>query len=292
MQRIKLSTRIISQVIGGLICVALILVWVYFRIEASAYNQEKMLLKGATEVTFSLITEYEGRVRSGELTVEEAQKRVSARIKGLRYNGQEYFWINDLSPRMVMHPFEPELDGKALGGFKDPNGKALFVEMARTCKDKGEGFVDYMWPKPGEILPVPKLSYVKVFKPWGWVIGSGIYLDDIAKEINSIRELFLGAMAFITVIGSLLCWWIAGSLKPIARLTSAAQRLGGGDLTTRTGLPHTPEDLGQLAKSFDDMASLLEKRSIEQRLAEEELFEAYDGLEVVISERTAELAGG
>ncbi|MDR3567393.1 MAG: cache domain-containing protein [Syntrophobacteraceae bacterium] len=289
MQRMKLSTRIVSLVIGGLICIDLILVCVYFRIEASLYNQEKMFLKGATEVAFSLVAEYEGRAKSGELTAEDARKRAASRIEGLRYNGQEYFWINDLSPRMVMHPFKPELDGKDLSGFKDPNGKALFVEMARACKGKGEGFVDYMWPKPGESQPVPKLSYVKVFEPWGWVIGSGVYLDDFAKELNAIRCLFLGAISFIVVIGSLLCWKIAGSLKPIARLTSAAQRLGGGDLTTRTGLPHAQEDLGQLAKSFDDMASLLEKRSIEQRLAEEKLFAAYDGLEVVISERTAEL---
>ena len=276
--------------IGGFICVTLILVWVYFRIEASAYNQEKIFLKSTTEVAFSLMAEYEGRVKSGEFTDEEARKRATSRIKNLRYNGQEYFWINDLSPRMVMHPFKPELDGKDLADFKDPTGKLLFVEMVKACKDKGDGFVDYMWPKPGKSKPVPKLSYVKVFRPWGWIVGSGIYMDDIARELAAIRALFLSAMAFIAVIGSLLCWKITGFVKPIACLTSAAQRLGGGDLTTRTSLLHAPDELGQLAKSFDDMASLLEKRSMLQIRTEEELFEAYDGLEVKVAERTAELA--
>ncbi len=167
MQRIKLSTKMFSLGIGGLICVALVLVFVYFRLQTSVRTEKEMLLKGTTEVAFSLMAEYDGRVKSGEFTVEEAQKRVASRIKALRYNGQEYFWINDLSPRMVMHPFKPELDGKDLNGLKDPNGKALFVEMAKACKDKGEGFVDYMWPKPGESQPVPKLSFVKSVSAMG-----------------------------------------------------------------------------------------------------------------------------
>lgn len=262
------------MVIGGFICIALILVWVYFRFEASVYDQKKMLLKGATEVAFSLMSEYDGRVKSGEFTTEEAQKRVASRIKALRYNGQEYFWINDLSPRMIMRPFKPELDCKDPSDLKDPNGKVLFVDMAKVCKDKGEGFVDYMWPKPGESQPVPKVSYVKVFKPWGWIIGSGIYLDDIAKELAAIRNLFLGVAALVAFIGALLCWWLACFIKPIACLTSAAQRLGGGDLTTRTSLPHSPDDIGQLTKSFDDMASLLQKRSVEGKKSEEGLRES------------------
>ncbi|MEL4486122.1 cache domain-containing protein, partial [Shewanella algae] len=91
----------------------------------------------------------------------------------------EYFFISDLSPRMVMHPIKPDLNGADMGAFKDPNGKHMFVAFAETVKRQGSGFVDYAWPRPGSDAPVPKLSLVSGFEPWGWVIGTGVYVDDL-----------------------------------------------------------------------------------------------------------------
>ncbi|MHB8767062.1 MAG: methyl-accepting chemotaxis protein, partial [Deferrisomatales bacterium] len=108
----------------------------------------------------------------------QKMERAKALVKGLRYDDADYFWINDTRPAMVMHPFKPELDGQDLSEFKDPNGKRLFVEFVKAVEHAGEGFVDYMWPKPGHDQPVPKLSYVKQFQPWGWIIGTGVYMDD------------------------------------------------------------------------------------------------------------------
>jgi len=173
MHRFELSTKMISLGLICILCVTLILTWVYFRFESTVYRDKQSDLKSVTEAAFSLLTDYEARVKSGELTLEDAKKRAALRIKGLRYRGQEYFWINDSGPTMVMHPFKPELDGKDLRDFADPNGKHLFVEFVKVCKEKKDGFVDYMWPKPGESIPVPKISFVKMFEPWGWIVGSG-----------------------------------------------------------------------------------------------------------------------
>lgn len=120
-----------------------------------------------------------------EALLAEAKEKASDLIAHLRYGneGKDYFWINDLHPRMVMHPYKPQLNGKDLSEIKDPNGKRLFVEFVRVCKEKGGGFVDYYWPKYGAEKPVPKLSYVKLFKKWNWIIGTGIYLDDIEKAV-------------------------------------------------------------------------------------------------------------
>ena len=91
---------------------------------------------------------------------ELARKAAAARISKLRYGNDDYFWINDFGPRMIMHPAKPELNGQDLSNSKDPNGKKLFVEFVDVVKQHGSGFVDYEWPKPGKDVPQPKLSYV------------------------------------------------------------------------------------------------------------------------------------
>ncbi len=111
------------------------------------------------------------------LTEEERKERAKELVKALRYGEKGYFWINDTTPAMIMHPIKPQLDGKDLSNFKDPNGKKLFVEFVKVCREKGQGFVDYLWPKPGYEEPVPKLSFVKLFEPWGWIVGTGVYLE-------------------------------------------------------------------------------------------------------------------
>ncbi|MBK0538793.1 cache domain-containing protein, partial [Klebsiella pneumoniae] len=82
-----------------------------------------------------------------------------------------------------MHPIKPELDGTDLREIKDPTGKRLFVEFAETVKRQREGFVDYQWPKPGLDTPQPKLSFVTGFQPWNWVIGTGVYIDDLQAQL-------------------------------------------------------------------------------------------------------------
>ncbi len=108
------------------------------------------------------------------------QQRALQILRGLRYGPEhkDYFWINDTTPRMIMHPYKPEMDGQDLSDYADPNGKKLFVEGAKLCQARGAGFVVYYWPKPGSDKPSPKISYMKLYQPWGWIIGSGVYLDE------------------------------------------------------------------------------------------------------------------
>ncbi len=129
------------------------------------------------------------------LSEAEKKKRALAVIRELRYGNEDYFWINDTVPVMIMHPFQPEMEGKDIADFQDPAGKKLFAEMIQVCQSHGEGAVNYMWPKPGMDKPVAKLSYVKLFKPWNWIIGTGVYMetaeDDLKKNaistVNSMR---------------------------------------------------------------------------------------------------------
>ena len=108
-----------------------------------------------------------GLETAGQMPRQQAQQLAMRAVAALRYDGREYFWINDMQPRMVMHPIKPELDGKDLSQSKDPNGFALFNAFVDTVRRDGHGFVAYQWPKPGSDKPVDKISYVQGFEPWG-----------------------------------------------------------------------------------------------------------------------------
>ena len=112
-------------------------------------QDRKLKTKHVVEAAYGILEHFHTRQEKGELTEEQAKQNAIAVVKGLRYDASEYFWINDLAPRVVMHPIKPELDGKDVSGVKDPNGKALFVEFANVARNQGSGFVDYLGPSRG-----------------------------------------------------------------------------------------------------------------------------------------------
>jgi methyl-accepting chemotaxis protein len=141
-------------------------------------------LQNAVNTAFSIIAAVE---KENNLSLKQKQRKAAALIKALRYGpeNKDYFWINDMHPTMVMHPYKPKLDGTDLSGFKDPNGKKLFVEFVNTCRENGQGFVDYYWPKYGADQPQPKLSFVKLFKPRNWIIGTGVYMEVAESRLQA-----------------------------------------------------------------------------------------------------------
>jgi methyl-accepting chemotaxis protein len=278
-RQIGLSTKMMLLGIAGVVCFSIVLTFVYTRIEARVQENKKTMLKGTTDIAFSLLTEYEARVKSGEFNLEEAQKRAALRTKNLRYNGQEYFWINDLAPKMIMHPFKPELDGKDISGIKDPNGKALFVEFVKVCKEKGEGFVDYMWPKPGKDAPVPKVSFVKVFEPWGWIIGSGVYVDDLQSEMWQVRMLFIGTAVLIGIGLLVLSWLVArNTARPINRavdgLTQSAEHIASAAGQISYASQQLAEGASEQAAAIEETSASLEEISSMTRKNAENASEA------------------
>ena len=106
----------------------------------------------------------------------------------MKYGKDGYFWINDNKNYMIMHPMNKKLNGKSLSNIKDANGKYLFTDMTKIANEKGEGLYRYYFAKPGKDEAQPKLSYIKLFKPWNWVIGTGAYIDDIEENVNIMIE--------------------------------------------------------------------------------------------------------
>ncbi len=221
-------------------------------------------VRNLVEVAHATVAYYEKEAREGRMAVDDAKKAAIGTLRAMRYDKVEYFWINDLNDLMVMHPIKPELDGKVLNQLKDKNGKLLFVEFNNMVKKNGAGFVDYLWPKPGSEDGVPKISYVKGFEPWGWVIGSGIYIDDVdAKFRTDAIKLLLWGIAiggFIAVSLLLVSRNIIKTLGGDPSIASAvAKRIASGDLTTPVDVDANDQDslLANIRTMQDTLRSMI-----------------------------------
>ena len=226
---------------------ALVLNRHYEALKQKSYDENQHLV----EVVHTLLGSFAKRDDVDEATAKQLALEA---VKALRYDGNNYFWIQDETPAMVMHPMKPALDGKDLRTFKDGNGRAFFLEMAQKVKAKGAGFVDYVWPLPGEEAPTDKISYVKAFKPWGWTVGSGIYLTNLEEEYAHLRNVIVVFCVVSVVLVILLIYVIGGSIvKPVQEVSERMKDIsqGEGDLTR--SLPETGQDeVTRLARYFNE----------------------------------------
>ena len=173
--RVKLLTLAVVTTLV-LVLMAGFMAWNEFQ---ASYEGRKTAIKDSVESISAVLDWAYKQETSGALPRDKAQAAAMAAIGGARYSGNEYFWLQDLDAKVLMHPIKPELNGTDGSKIKDPDGNAVFVLFAKVARDSGSGYVSYLWPKPGQDKPVEKVSYVQQFKPWGWVVGSGLYTDDL-----------------------------------------------------------------------------------------------------------------
>ncbi|HVN96484.1 MAG TPA: methyl-accepting chemotaxis protein [Syntrophorhabdaceae bacterium] len=254
----RIATKIMSISVFTMLFVVLGMLFYFIPVlESHLMSEKENATKNVVDVAYTLISSYESRVKSGELRSDEAQKRVYANIKGLRYQGNEYFGVSDLTGKMIIHPIKPELEGKDMMNEKDGRGKAFFQEFVRIAKEKGEGFTQYYWPKPNETKPSPKLTYVKLFPQWGWIVFSGIYVDDVSAEIAKIRTQIL----IVTVAVALLVLFIAYLVsrlitRPLNQAVQISRELSEGNLTINIET-NSVDEAGQFLQGMKNMVEQL-----------------------------------
>ncbi len=278
---------------AGLIGLTAILV--HFETDAVSTRRHQELQELA-ETAVSLIAAQDALVKKGQVSETAAKAQALSQISKLRYDGNNYFWINDLFPKMIMHPIRADLNGKDLTGVKDPNGKAIFVEFAKTAKASGGGFVDYMWPKPGATEPVEKLSYVKLFKPWGWVIGTGVYNDDLAADRNS--ALYAGGIAgllILLVAGGVSAFFIRDIVKRMSSLRLAMLELAKGNFEVRFPGLDRNDEMGQISEAAEMVVQKVGTTIAGIKIASREIANASADISASatdLSQRTEEQAAG
>ncbi len=276
----SLSGKIL--VAGGLtvLCFVAAAVWLVPRVRESAYSAKREATRRLVEVAWGVIRDHGEQAAAGNLTREQAQSAAMRMVAGLRYGQNNYFWINDMTPRMVMHPFQAALNGKDLRDYRDPDGKALFVEMAAVCRANGQGLVNYRWAKPGASKPVPKISYVKAYEPWGWIVGSGIYVDDVEAEIRILILTLLGVVlaGCLIAVGSSI--WLSRTvgrparaiaaqlLQGAAHIAAAAEQVATASQAVAAGASRQASAVEQTTTSLQHLTAAFETDSADARGAE------------------------
>jgi len=234
--------------LGMAVLIALSLQQLYNQLEASKLSSTK----GVVEVAYSLIEAEYQQSQSGNKTEPEAKQAALEAIKQLRYEGSNYFWVNDMNSNILMHPIADNLVGTNQSSLADVNGTLVFQSFVDVVRAQGEGNVNYLWPLPGGDQPVKKIAYVKGFQAWGFVVGSGVYVQDINAIFKqaAIKKIALGV--FISGLVALAALVISRSItspmnKMMAVLDKAKQ---DNDLAQR--LPNEGKDeVTFLANTFN-----------------------------------------
>jgi methyl-accepting chemotaxis protein len=215
---LRVSSRLIILIACAVVGILLLAASFLVSERTLVQRERESSVRQAVETAHALLAHYDALVRDGKMTKPDAQQAAKDAVRSLRYNQDDYFWINDMHPAMVMHPIKPELEGKDLSTFKSAAGQFLYNDFVHTVQAQGAGFVPYLWPKPGETVAVQKVSYVKGFAPWGWIIGSGVYIDTVNA---AVAQRALWSVAGTTALVAVL----VGLGLAISR--SVLQQLGG-----------------------------------------------------------------
>jgi methyl-accepting chemotaxis protein len=229
-------------------------------IEHRLMSEKREAVQHVVQAAYSIVQEYERLAREGAMSEEQAKREAKERLRNIRYKGQEYVWINDMNGEFVMNPFVKELEGMSRAEMAEhPRFKRLspiMTNIVSACSSpEKEGFVEYEAGKPGDASGklYPKVSFVRLLPAWGWVVGSGIYVDEVEAQvrrlwIENILAITVGASVGI-IFGLLTAWQLARSIK---RLSRAAQKVSKGEENVTVDIA-SRDEIGDLGRAFNSM---------------------------------------
>lgn len=254
-RQFRIAQRVWMLTLGFGVVVVLFTWWMVASLQRSLTEEKMAAVDAALTTAVRVMEHYEGKARAGEITLPEAQTGAMEVIGTIRYLGDHYLWINNMDFVWLMHPVSPQLVGRDLRDLKDKAGKPFVQQLVNGVRSNGSMRLEYLWPRPGATEPELKLTEARGFKPWSWMVSSGIHPADIDAAVNRevTTALFVGALILAALAGfsMLLIRSITGPLRAtVATLEKAAE--GRTDLTVR--LPtHGRDELVQMARSFNTL---------------------------------------
>ena len=268
-KNLKISSKISVLLVGVVSVFMIMMIIAGNQLVVSIHNARNNTARAATEIGYELCQHYVEEYKAGKFSLEEAQDRAKNHLKFIRYEGVEYFWINDNTlpyPKMIMHPVNSSLDGQIMDNPKYNNvarkgTKQLFQAFVEACQQNGEGLVDYVWPRPNETQPVPKISYVKLLKEWNWIIGTGVYVDKVNAEIRQVVIPLATTVLFVVLIVLFAFTVIVRKFvtRPVQETIKMLKDIsdGEGDLTKRLDAT-SKDEIGELSGYFNKFIEKLQ----------------------------------
>jgi len=260
-KNLALNNKILFPGIMLIIFFAAFILGYFLPLLKSQLIEEKQAgIKQVVDAAISIIEKEDQDYQKKQISLQEAQYRAKMLIKNIRYGPEkkDYLWINSAHPKMIMHPYRPDLNGKDISNFADPTGKRFFMEMARVCEERGEGYVNYMWQwKDQKDKVVPKISFVKKYNNWGWIVGTGIYIEDVAEQTRAMYFQVIIILVIIIPMFIIMIVFISRQIvKPIKMSLAIAQKIANGDLTS-TIISKSSDETGKLVSAIKNMQSRL-----------------------------------
>ncbi len=233
LNQLSIRTKLVLLAAVGMLGLLALALWMLSLQYQQSVQQRKAQVQHAVQTAAGALEWAHNQEKSGALSREQAQSLAHQAIATMRYDGNEYFWINDMQGTMLMHPMKPELVGKGGDSIRDPQGFLVLNEAAQTVRTQGAGYLAYQWPKPGREQPVDKVSYVQGFQPWGWVLGSGLYLDDLHDAFAATATRAAIAVALVLALVGWIAWTIGTAIsREIGQALRVVDALAQGDLST------------------------------------------------------------
>ncbi len=252
------SKTLIPIVLSFVIIISALFYYVLPEIYDSIFERKKEGLKNVVELAYTTVKGFDSKVSGGVITLDEAKAQAKQAIKFMRFEGKNYFFVFD-SEKMLIQPVSPERENKPLSFFKDDKQNEYLKTGAEVCKASGEGFIFYYKAKPKTDIPIQKLSFVREYKKWGWIIGAGVYFDDIETEYSQIRNNIILVFSIILILLTIFLFYNTQKFisKPIQNIKIAADKISIGDLSP-VELYNTKDELGVLSQAFNNMRSTID----------------------------------
>ena len=265
----KIGTRLSMIVVAAILGIIGIAGYQINAFKNQLLDDRMLKTQHVVESAYAVLEHFAEAETSGAMTGEQARHGAQEILRKMRYGDGEYFALMDFQGTIVMHPISPKLEGVDQSNVVDTNGKMFFREMNQVATSRGHGFVEYLWPKPGSERPQPKLTYVKGFKPWGWTLSSGIYIDDVDAAFREAATVVGIVFLLIVLVVGGGSYFIGRSVtRPISEIARNMLRLADGDKSIQVANTENTNEIGDLSRA---MKTFLEKTVEMDRMREEQV---------------------
>lgn len=247
--RLTISRRLGLLVAAGIAASVAASVVQLMALRNTIMDDRRIAIQSEVESAASLINSFVAEAKAGRMTETDAQDRAKLALRAMRFGKGDYFFAYKYDGQTLVLGPRPELEGTNMINTKDSDGVRMTAELIAAGRNGG-GYVAYRWPRPGYNTPSPKLGYAKGIDAWGWIVGTGVYIDDVDQafwhHVESVSFRSVGVVLFL-----ILCAWpvTRSIVRPMRALTAAMVRLARGDTATEVPNADSQDEVGDMARA-------------------------------------------